>query len=71
MRDLKIKAEEIMSRVCEICGKGKMSGHNASHSNRKSNRTYEVNLQKTTINVDGKEKTVKACTKCIKTAKKA
>ncbi len=71
MRDLKIKAEEIMSRVCEICGKGKMSGHNVSHSNRKSNRTYEVNLQKTTINVDGKEKTVKACTKCIKTAKKA
>lgn len=65
------KAEEIMSRVCEICGKGKMSGHNVSHSNRKSNRTYEVNLQKTTITVDGKEKTVKACTKCIKSAKKA
>ena len=65
------KAEEIMSRVCEICGKGKMSGHNVSHSNRKSNRTYEVNLQKTTITVDGQEKTVKACTKCIKTAKKA
>ena len=66
-----LEAEEIMSRVCEICGKGKMSGHNVSHSNRKSNRTYEVNLQKTTITVDGQEKTVKACTKCIKTAKKA
>ncbi len=60
-----------MSRVCELCGKGKMAGHNVSHSNRKSNRTYEVNLQKTTVVVDGKEKTVKACTKCIKTAKKA
>ena len=35
-----------MSRVCEVCGKGKMGGHNVSHSNRKSNRTYEVNLQK-------------------------
>ena len=60
-----------MSRVCEVCGKGKMSGHNVSHSNRKSNRTYEVNLQKTTMVVDGEEKTVRACTKCIKTAKKA
>ena len=60
-----------MSRVCEICGKKKMGGHNVSHSNSKSNRTYEVNLQKTTIEVDGKEKTVRACTKCIKTSKKS
>lgn len=60
-----------MSRVCEICGKTKMGGHNVSHSNRKSNRTYEVNLQRTTIEVDGKEKSVRACTKCIKTSKKA
>ena len=60
-----------MSRVCEICGKGKMAGNTVSHSNRKANRKYEANLQKTTIVVDGKEKTVKACTKCIKTAKKA
>lgn len=60
-----------MSRVCEVCGRGKMAGKNVSHSNRKSNRTYEVNLQKAVIEVDGKEKTVKACTKCIKTSKKA
>ena len=59
-----------MSKVCEICGKGKMGGHKVSHSNRKSNRTYEVNLQETVITVDGKEKRVKACTKCIKTSKK-
>ena len=24
-----------MSKVCEICGKGKMSGKNVSHSNQK------------------------------------
>ena len=60
-----------MSKVCEICGKGKMSGKNVSHSNRKSNRSWDVNLQKTTVEVDGKEKTVRACTKCIKTQKKA
>ena len=59
-----------MSRVCEICGKGKMAGNKVSHSNRKSNRTYEVNLQEKTIVVDGKEKKVKACTKCLKTLNK-
>lgn len=60
-----------MSRVCEVCGKGKMSGHTVSHSNRKANRSWNVNLQEATLTVDGKEKKVRACTKCIKTAKKA
>ncbi len=60
-----------MSRVCEICGREKMTGHNVSHSNRKSNRTWNLNLQQTVVEVDGKEKKVTACTKCIKTAKKA
>ena len=60
-----------MSRVCEIYGKSKMAGCKVSHSNRKSNRQYSANLQKTTMVVDGEEKKVLACTKCIKTAKKA
>ena len=46
-----------MSKVCEICGRGKMTGKNVSHSNRKSNRTWDLNLQQTTVEVDGKEKT--------------
>ncbi len=58
-----------MSKVCEICGRGKMTGHTVSHSNRKANRTWELNLQQTTVTVDGQEKKVKACTKCIKKAK--
>ena len=60
-----------MSRVCEICGRGKMTGKQVSFSNKKYNRTYELNLQKTVVNVEGKEKTVTACTKCIRNAKKA
>ena len=59
-----------MSKVCEICGRGKMSGHTVSHSNIKANRTWDINLQQTTIVEDGKEKKVKACTKCIKSMKK-
>ena len=60
-----------MSKVCDICGKSKMAGCTVSHSNRKANKQYQANLQTTTIVVDGKEKKVTACTKCIKTAKKA
>lgn len=60
-----------MSRVCEVCGRGRQSGKQVSFSERKQNRTYEVNLQQTTIEVDGKPTKVKACTKCIKKAKKA
>jgi len=33
-------------KVCQITGKTAMSGNNVSHSNRKSKRTFEVNLQK-------------------------
>ena len=60
-----------MSRVCEVCGRGKSTGKQVSFSNKKYNRTYELNLQKTTTEVDGQPKTVKACTKCIRSAKKA
>lgn len=59
-----------MSRVCEICGKGAMTGNKVSHSNRKASKTWQVNLQDTTMEIDGKVKKVTACTKCIKTNKK-
>ena len=70
-RKIGITEEITMSRVCEVCGRGKSTGKQVSFSNKKYNRTYEINLQKTEIMVDGQPKTVKACTKCIKTAKKA
>lgn len=59
-----------MSRVCEVCGKGSMTGNKVSHSNRKASKTWNVNLQETTMEIDGKVKKVKACTKCIKSSKK-
>ena len=38
-----------MSRRCELTGKGVMTGHNVSHSNRKTNRRYLPNLQTVTL----------------------
>lgn len=58
-----------MSRVCDICQKQKMSGSKVSHSNKKHNRSFNVNLQNVIFEKDGKEVKVKACTKCIKSIK--
>ena len=60
-----------MSRVCAICGKGKASGNNVSHSNRKTRRTFEANVQKVSVEVDGKSTNQYLCTKCIKTSNKS
>ncbi|GHU98670.1 hypothetical protein FACS1894211_02780 [Clostridia bacterium] len=60
-----------MSRVCSICGKGKLSGHLVSHSNIKTNRFYEANLQKIAFETDGKKQTGYVCTRCMKTMRAA
>jgi large subunit ribosomal protein L28 len=33
-----------MSRVCQVTGKGPMSGHRVSHANNKTNRRFLPNL---------------------------
>ena len=33
-----------MSRICELTGKGPMSGNNISHANNKTRRVFEPNL---------------------------
>lgn len=35
-----------MARFCELTGKGPLSGHYVSHSNRKTKRKFNPNLQK-------------------------
>jgi large subunit ribosomal protein L28 len=41
-----------MARRCQLTGKGPLFGHNVSHSNRKTNRRFEPNLQKVTLYSD-------------------
>lgn len=38
-----------MSRRCELTGKGVLTGHRVSHSNRKTNRRYLPNLQSVSL----------------------
>ena len=40
-----------MSRICELTGKGRQVGHNVSHANNKTKRTFLPNLQNVTLEV--------------------
>jgi len=51
-----------MSRVCDLCGKGPKTGITKSHSNIKTKRVVNINLQSKKI--DGQRK--KVCTTCLK-----
>lgn len=55
-----------MSRKCEICNKGIQYGHNVSHSNRKSTRIWQPNLQKVRVLDGGRVKRIRVCTRCIR-----
>ncbi len=41
-----------MSRVCELTGKGPMSGNNVSHANNKTKRRFLPNLNDVTLTSD-------------------
>ena len=55
-----------MSRVCSVCGKGKLSGNLVSHSNRKTPRSYNANVQKVKVVKDGKVTKEYVCARCLK-----
>jgi large subunit ribosomal protein L28 len=48
-----------MSRICELTGKGRQVGHNVSHANNKTKRTFLPNLQNVTLISDALNKSVK------------
>lgn len=58
-----------MSKVCDICGKGPISGHNVSHSHKLTKRRWLPNLQKIRVKVDGEVKKLRVCTQCIRAGK--
>ena len=60
----------IVSSRCELCGKGVAFGHNVSHSNRKTNRRWLPNVQKTSVLVNGVQRRINACTRCMRTLRK-
>ncbi len=68
-----------MSRVCEICGKGKTSGGSITrrglavkkggigmHVVKNVKRTFSANIQKVRAKVNGGTKQIRVCTACIR-----
>jgi large subunit ribosomal protein L28 len=71
-----------MSKVCDICGKGKLSGKSIKRRGMakkdggvgrkitgRSIRRFSPNLQKIKVNLKGVIKTLKVCTACIRSGK--
>ena len=64
--------------VCTICGKGTMAGRNIRHKHsglweRKAPatvRTFQPNIQKRSVIVDGERVRLQFCTKCLKRVRK-
>lgn len=58
-----------MARKCVICGKKPVRGNTVSHSNRKTIRMFNPNLQSVNIMLNGKKSKEYVCTKCLKAGK--
>ena len=43
-----------MSKKCEVCGKGQVSGNRVSHSNRHTRRKWNANIQSVRLEENGK-----------------
>ena len=57
-------------RICDICGKGVLTGHRISHSHRKTKRKWLPNLQYKKILIDGEWVRVRICSRCLRTQAK-
>ena len=58
-----------MSKKCEICGQGQVSGNTVSHSNIHTRRKWNPNIQTVRVNENGTVRKINVCTRCIKSNK--
>jgi len=55
---------------CEMCGKSTQFGHNVSHSKKATKRQFKPNIQRVTVEIDGKRRRMYLCTRCLRTLNK-
>ncbi len=58
-----------MAAQCFNCGKGVMYGHNVSHAKNRTRKIFKPNLHLARIMINGINKKVKLCTKCLRKIK--
>ena len=58
---------------CDLCGKTVASGNKISiarsHVSRRATRTWKPNLRTVKVNVNGENKKLHVCAKCLRSAK--
>ena len=54
---------------CFYCDKGVLFGIKVSHSHRRSNRMWKPNVKRVKAVVDGSNKHVYTCTRCLRSGK--
>jgi len=56
-----------MSKYCDFCGRGPVTGNAVSHSNRHTRRRWLINIQSVRVNIGGDEtRKFHICTKCLR-----
>ena len=55
-----------MAKVCDICGKGPVFGHNVSHANNKTRKIWYPNLHKVKTLKEGRTIRMKVCSRCLR-----
>ncbi len=58
-----------MAKKCEMCGKTPVFGRQHSHANNVSPRRFEPNLQTVRAVINGGNKRVRVCTRCLRSNK--
>ncbi len=58
-----------MAYTCDICGKNRLKGNQVSHSNIKTKKEQQPNLQRVRALVDGAVRHIRACTRCLRSGK--
>jgi large subunit ribosomal protein L28 len=61
--------EEIMAKVCEVCGKKPVVGRTISHAHNVGPRRFEPNLQLVRALINGATKRMRVCTRCLRSGK--
>ena len=61
---------DAMARICEICGKKTIFGHNVSHAHNVTNRVWRPNLQRVRVREEnGQTHRIRICTRCLRNGK--
>lgn len=55
-----------MAKMCEVCGKKPVFGHNVSHAHNITSRRWLPNLQRVRVLMGSTVRRVNVCTRCIR-----